>query len=313
MLVVVSVIENVDVDYAVQEAINLVGGIRSFVHPHDRVVIKPNLVLDLPSDTGLTTDPRVVQAIIELCKSIDSLFVIIAEGSGGVDTSTAFEKCGYKELARKFDVELVDLNKSECTIVKIPDGIAFQDLAVPNVVLECDVLINVPKLKFFKDWASLSIKNLLGVVPGRGEYSYILSDEFPLKLSPAYWTSKGKFFGPRGEKKKVHTNFAQGIVDLNTVIKPSLNVIDGVIACYGDKPLQKVETPIMLNTILASRDALALDFIATKIAGLKPFDINYLKYAAERGIGESDYNHINVLGTTLERVVKKWKAGVEVI
>ena len=80
----VSVVENVDVDCAVQEAINLIGGIETFVRPHDKVIIKPNLVLARPSDSGLTTDPRVVQAIIELCINMNPSDLTIAEGSGGV-------------------------------------------------------------------------------------------------------------------------------------------------------------------------------------------------------------------------------------
>ncbi|MFX0163037.1 MAG: DUF362 domain-containing protein, partial [Candidatus Hodarchaeota archaeon] len=94
-----SVIQNADVKLAVQEAISLVGGIESFVRPHDKVIIKPNLVTALPSDTGVTTDPRVVQAIVELCRRVNPLDVTIAEGSGGADTKMAFERCGYSELA----------------------------------------------------------------------------------------------------------------------------------------------------------------------------------------------------------------------
>lgn len=299
--------QNADVGLAVQEAISLVGGIESFVRPHDKVIIKPNLVLALPSETGLTTDPRVVQAIIELCRRVNPSDVTIAEGSGGADTKMAFERCGYLELARRYDVKLVDLNESQTTMVDVPDGKAFQVLGVPNIILESDVLINVPKLKFFESWVSLSIKNLLGAVPGKGKYSQTLSPEFPLKLSRAYWTPEGKFFGPRGEKKKVHMDFAEGIVDLNTVIKPSLNVIDGIIACYGDKPLEKEEKSLELNTILAGRDSLALDCVATKISGLNPLDISYLKRAAERGLGESDYNRIQVVGTPLHKIARTWK------
>lgn len=99
-LAVVSVVQNADVGLAVQEAISLVGGIKSFVRPRDKVIVKPNLVLALPSDTGLTTDPRVVQVIVELCRRVNPSDVTIAEGSGGVDTKNAFERCGYSERAR---------------------------------------------------------------------------------------------------------------------------------------------------------------------------------------------------------------------
>ena len=316
---IVSVVQNVDVELAVKEAINLVGGIKSFVHPHDKVVIKPNLVLALPSNTGLTTDPRVVQAILELCRSMSPSEVVIAEGSGGADTGMAFERCGYSELARKYDVKLVDLNKSQTTMVNVPDGKALQTLRIPNIILESDVLINVPKLKLYKrNWASLSIKNLLGAVPGKGEYSQTPLPEFSIELSPEFWSPEGKFclphhkkwWSPRGEKKRVHTNFDEGIVDLNAVIKPSLTVIDGIVVCKNPSLINPDPRTLELNTILAGTDPLALDCIAIKIGGLNLFDISYLKRAAERGIGESDYNRIQVVGTPLDRIARAWKTGL---
>ena len=316
---VVSVVQNADVKFAVKEAIDLIGGIKSFVHPHDKVVIKPNLVFALPSNTGLTTDPRVVQVIVELCKHVDPLDVVIAEGSGGADTEVAFERCGYLELAQRYDVKLVDLNKSQTTTVKVPDGKALRALRVPNIILESDVLINVPKLKLYKrNWASLSIKNLLGVVPGKGEYSQTPFSGFSINLSREFWASEGKFFlphhkqwwAPRGEKKRIHTNLDDGIVDLNTVIKPSLTVIDGITVCKNPSISSPDPKALELNTILAGRDPLALDCIALKIGGLNLFDISYLRRAAERGIGESDYNRIQVVGTPLDKIARVWRTGL---
>ena len=283
--------QNADAEFAVQEAISLVGGIESFVHPHDRVVIKPNLTTALPFNTGLTTDPLVVQAVVELCRRVNPLEMTIAEGSGGVDTMVAFERCGCSELAKKYNLNLVDLNETRVTTVDVPDGQALHVLAVPEVILDSDVLINLPKLKLRKSWATLSVKNLMGTVPGKGDFSGEM------------WTPEGKWFGPRGEKKRIHANLDEGLVDLNTVIHPSLTVMDGIIASYENKPLE-------LNTILAGRDPLALDWIATRIGGLNPLDISYLKRAAERGLGESDYNRIQVAGTPLHKIARAWEAGL---
>ncbi|MHA2227368.1 MAG: DUF362 domain-containing protein [Candidatus Hodarchaeales archaeon] len=308
-MVIVSVIQNKDVKLAVQKVISLLGGIESFVRPQDKVIIKPNLVVDSPSDTGVTTDPRVVQAIVELCKRVNPSNITIAEGSGGVNTNIAFERCGYSEIAQRCDVNLLDLNESQTTSVDVPNGKAITVFNIPNIILESDVLINVPKLKLYSlPWASLSVKNLLGTVPGKGEYSQTSSPEFPIKLSNEYLKSerKGPWFGPRGEKQRVHTKFDEAIVDLNTVIQPALTVIDGIIAGYGKKFATGAE-PREFNTILASRDPLALDYITTKLGGLNPLEISYLKHAAEREVGESDYNQIQVVGTPLDKIEKDWK------
>jgi uncharacterized protein (DUF362 family) len=322
---VVSVVQNPDVQQAVHEALELLGGIESFVHPGDKVMIKPNLVFALPSDTGFTTDPEVVKVLIELCKSLNPEDVTVAEASSGADENV-FEACGYSELAREFGVKIVDLNECPYTMVEVPNGNHLKELRIPNIILESDVLINVPKLKLYthipgqSDWASLAVKNLMGAVPGRGVYSHSKPPEFTIMVSPELWKPEGKLFhphhqpwwSPRGEKKRIHTNLTEGIVDLNTVIQPTLNVIDAMIVSQDvDMRNTKGESILKLNTILAGSNPLALDFIATKIAGLDPFNISYLKRAAERGIGESDYERIQTIGTPIEDIARIWEKGLE--
>lgn len=94
------------------------------------------------------------------------------------------------------------------------------------------------------------------------------------------------------------------------MIQPSLNVIDGIIVCRDPDMRDSDPRPIELNTILAGGDRLAVDCIATKIGGLNPLDISYLKRAAERGLGESDYNRIQVVGTPLNKIARAWQTAL---
>ena len=321
-MAIVSIVRNENIRIAVQKAVRLLGGIESFVHPQDKVVIKPNLVFGLPPFTGFTTDPPIVEAIIGLCQSVNPSEVTIAEGSGGIDTKLAFRISGYTELAKKYDVKLIDLNESPTMKVAVPDGQCVQKLRVPKIILECDVLINVPKLKIYRrvprrrEWVSLAIKNLLGALPGKGEYSRTRPPGFSVELSREFWTTEGKYFhpayrqwwSPHGEKKRIHINLAQGLVDVNMVIQPALSVIDGIILSNDvDMTHTRGEEPLELNTILASKDPLALDCTAARIAGIDPLDILYLKHAAERGVGESDSSRIQLLGTPVERIAGAWE------
>jgi uncharacterized protein (DUF362 family) len=323
-MAIVSIVQNKNIRFAVQKAVDMLGGIESIVHPQDKVVIKPNLVFGLPPYTGFTTDPPIIDAIIQLSKSADPSEVIIAEGSGGIDTKLAFRISGYVELAKKQGVKLVDLNESPAKKVAVPDGKLVRELRVPKVILDCDVLINVPKLKIYKkipkqrDWLSLAVKNLVGAIPGQGEYSPTRPSGFSVELSREFWTTEGKYFNPsyqqwwspRGEKKRIHKSLAQGLVDIHMVIKPALNVIDGILVSNDvDMTHTRGESPFELDIILASRDPLAVDCIAARIAGLDPFDISYLKHAAERGVGESDYKRIQLLGTPLEETIRSWELG----
>lgn len=321
----VSIVQSESIRYAVEDSIRLLGGIDSFVQPKDKVVIKPNLVFGVPPYTGLTTDPPIVQAVVELCQNLSNVEVSIAEGSGGIDTKLAFRISGYIELAERYNVKLIDLNESPTANVMVPNGQAIQELQVPKVILDCDVLINVPKLKLYRlepgknQWASLAVKNLMGALPGQGEYSDNRPTGFCLQLSQEFLTTKGKYYHsayrkwwrPSGEKRRIHGNLTQGLVDINKAIRPTLNILDGIVVSNDvDMTNTQGQSPFDLNTILASKDPLALDCIATRIGGLDPFSISYLKHAAEMGIGESDYNKIQIRGTPLDVIIKTWETNL---
>jgi uncharacterized protein (DUF362 family) len=327
MMAVVSIVQNHSIRTAVEESLRLIGGIESFVQPNDKVVIKPNLVFGLPPFTGFTTDPPIVQSIIEMCQKVGPVNLTIAEGSGGIDTKLAFRTSGYVELAERYGASLVDLNESPTINVTVPDGLLIQELQVPRIIHDCNVLINVPKLKLYRkvkgrrEWASLAVKNLLGALPGQGEYTHEKPPGFSVLMSSEFLTPESRYFhsvyrqwwSPGGEKKRIHTNLIQGLVDINMVIKPDLNVIDAILVSDDiDMSDTKGMEPIELNTILASQDPLALDCIAARIAGLDPFNISYLKHAIERGLGESDYNKIKICGTPLDVIINTWEKGLTV-
>ncbi|MFX1482819.1 MAG: DUF362 domain-containing protein [Promethearchaeota archaeon] len=327
MTAIVSIVQNNSIKSAVEESIRFLGGIESFVQPKDKVVIKPNLVFGLPPFTGFTTDFPVVQAIVEMCQSVGPVELTIAEGSGGIDTKIAFRTSGYAELAERYDIKLVDLNETPTKKVTVPGGLLVQDLQVPRVILDCDVLINVPKLKLYRiaqetdQWASLAVKNLMGAIPGKGDYSDDRPSGFCLQLSQEFLTIRGKYYHsayhkwwtPSGEKRRIHENLTQGLVDINMAIKPTLNIIDAMVVSNDVDMTNTIgQEPFDLGTILASRDPLAIDCIAARIGGLDPFNISYFKIAAEREIGESDYDSIRILGTPLATIIKTWKKGFPV-
>ena len=151
-MAIVSILQHENIRFAVREAIQLLGGIGSFVQKQDKVVIKPNLVFALPPFTGFTTDYPVVQAILQLCQNMKPAQMTIAEGSGGNNTDVAFRAGGYPELAKQFDANLIDLNEAPTSKVKVTDGYAVKTLHVPKIILDCDVLINC-------DWPIPSISN----------------------------------------------------------------------------------------------------------------------------------------------------------
>ncbi len=123
-------IENDNIAAAVEEAIDLLGGIASVAEGKERIMLKPNLVVD---DPECTTNPEVVRALAQLMKKAGKE-VLIGEGSGGAREilmqdgmscrtqnpeildemqQIVFDKLGYTDLARSLDIPLINLNMGE--------------------------------------------------------------------------------------------------------------------------------------------------------------------------------------------------------
>lgn len=240
--------------------------------PKDRILIKPNIVRPVLPGKGITTDVRVVEAIIDFLirKGVEE--IVIAEG-GNPGTDKAFKKLGFKELEKRYGVRLVNLNKDEWELVHIQNAIALNEVKVAKTVLECDGIINVPKLKIHHmAQVTLSLKNLMGViVDNRGIVMHDMIDE--------------------------------KIVDLASLFKPVLNVVDGVVGAEKD---EVVGDPVESNVVLAGSDMVSVDAVGSAVMGLDPVSIRHVQMAGSKGLGVADIERIDVVGESIDSVVKKY-------
>jgi len=94
------------------EQITSVNGVLNAVRSQDTVVIKPNLVVSRREWIGVNTDPRVVEAIVKVLKAMGISRIIVGDGSGmGYNASKALQFCGYHDMAIRYGLKLVDLEK----------------------------------------------------------------------------------------------------------------------------------------------------------------------------------------------------------
>jgi uncharacterized protein (DUF362 family) len=103
------------------------------------------------------------------------------------------------------------------------------------------------------------------------------------------------------DRNTIHTRLAQRIADLNTVIKPTLNIIDGVRVLMDHGPTGgNLKDVKLANTLIASHDPVAADAYAAQIFfDKKPEDIEYIKFGAEMGIGRYDFNNLVIKQVTV--------------
>ena len=242
------------------------------VVPDHKIIIKPNIVRPVSPMRGITTDVRVVEAIIAHLREKGVEEIVIAEG-GNPRTDKAFEKLGYKALAKEQSIGLVNLNKDEYKTIHIENALALKKVKIAETILGCDGIINVPKLKIHHmAQVTLSLKNLMGViVDNRG---LVMHDRLDAK-----------------------------IVDLASVFKPLLNVVDGVVGAEKD---EVIGDPVRSNIVLAGVDMVSVDAVGSAVMGQDPRGIRHIQMAADRGLGVAELGSIVVLGDSIDKVMKKY-------
>jgi uncharacterized protein (DUF362 family) len=93
------------------------------------------------------------------------------------------------------------------------------------------------------------------------------------------------------------------ILDVNTVLRPRLTVIDGFVAMEGRGPVGG--RPVSMDLIIAGSDPVATDATAARIMGFDPHLVNHISSAHAKGLGEID--GVEVLGERLEDVTRVFK------
>ena len=119
---------------------------RTLLARQERVLVKPNLVVATPPP--VTTPPACVEAVIAYVRACSSARIVIAEGTGDAtdDTPAVFEALGYTDLARRLDVELVDLNTADTVVLSDATCQVFKTFHLP-VIATTHFIISVPVLK----------------------------------------------------------------------------------------------------------------------------------------------------------------------
>jgi uncharacterized protein (DUF362 family) len=86
---------------------------------------------------------------------------------------------------------------------------------------------------------------------------------------------------------------------------PDLAVIDGFQAMEGKGPAWG--TPVETRVVIAGRDPVAADTLATKVMGFDARKVGYLTAMADAGMGQGDLAKITVLGTPVEECLYHFK------
>jgi len=265
---------------AVQMALDLIGGIEDVIRPGQRVLLNPSWVAPpTEPEKGCITQAEVARAMADIIRGMGARAIIAESSAVGVDSEKVIQGSAYRAL-RESGYEVIDLKETEKAILSVPDGQVFQEIESYRLVREADVVISLPKLKTHDQTEiTCSIKKLKG----------LLSDKY---------------------KRMMHLEgLFDGVIDLLSVIKPQLTVVDAIYCQEGLGPV--FGRPVEMDLILAGKDLVAVDAVCGRVVGFEPEEVLLTQKAAQRGLGTVKSDGIEILGEPLHRVRRRFLRSTE--
>jgi uncharacterized protein (DUF362 family)/Pyruvate/2-oxoacid:ferredoxin oxidoreductase delta subunit len=222
-------------DNAVREAVRLLGCISAFISPSEKILIKPNLLSPKDPSKAITTHPEIVRAVIKLVKEAGAVPAVGDSPGGAIrNIKNLWETTQMERICREENVELINFEASSSKEFDINDK-NIKKVNFSNAALDCDGIINLPKLKTHALMSfSAGIKNLYGLVPGL------------MKVEYHKYASKNK-------------DFADLLTNIYLFFKDKIRftLIDGILSMEGNGP--SAGEVRKTDLIAASRDTAVLD------------------------------------------------------
>jgi uncharacterized protein (DUF362 family) len=99
-----------------------------------------------------------------------------------------------------------------------------------------------------------------------------------------------------GNRGRLHSNIAESLVDLASVIHCDLTVIDATRILVANGPQGgRLEDVRQTETLIASPDIVAADAWAATLFGFDPAEIPTIAAAARRGLGVMDLKKVRLV------------------
>jgi uncharacterized protein (DUF362 family) len=247
----------------VQAALDALGGIGRFVRRGAKVVLKPNVLTGAAPEYAVTTNPDVLKAVALLCFEAGAASVTVLDRPTS-SARTAFEVSGLAKAASDAGATVKYLTDRNFESVDIPKGRMLTSWPLVTDVFDADVFINMPIAKTHgMAGLTMGMKNLMGIMGGA-----------------------------RGT---IHLDFDQKIVDVNTLVRPHLVVLDAYRILTRNGPtggnLADVKTT---KTVVVGTNQASVDAYGATLFGKTASDLGYLVRAQEQGLGETDLRRLTV-------------------
>ena len=270
-----------------KEAVDAVGGMKSVIRKGDKVVVRANACWAVKPDSGIASDPRVVEALMRLIRrETEPAEVIVADRSSiGADTAESFRVTGIGEAALRGGADrILPLEQDQRVPVQVDRPmVLFRPVYLSKTMLEADVLIYLSKMKVHK----------------------LTQISMTLKMNQG---SLDWYDAIRNHRADMH----QKMIDMLKVMRPHLSLVDALWPMQGQGPGSPYPQDLIkdFNVILAGKDPVAVDSVGAAIMGFDSrHDIPMLRGAEMAGLGVANLERIDVVGTPIQKVQRPFKRG----
>jgi len=220
-----------------------------------KVLVKPNILGPFSPDKGVTTHPKMVNAVVKQLKRRGAKVVV--GDNPGVGGYGANERAGEVSGIAKASEGCYENIGRQAVEVNVRSRYVRQ-VRISKVVLDADYVVSLPRFK------THSLTQLTGGI--KNTYGYIAG----------------------GDKSRLHTlargvrEFSELVVDIFAIRPPDLTIVDGLTAMEGEGPSSSEIRP--LGRLIASYSAPAVDAVMARIMGCREDDILQIRFAHRRGL-----------------------------
>jgi uncharacterized protein (DUF362 family) len=229
---------------SVSRALDKIGA-KEALAKQSAILIKPNLTN--ASRHPVTTSVDCCEAVVEYVRYCSKADIVIAEGSGdpSLETDQIFDLLGYRKMATRQGIPLLDLNTAPLKKLEDKNCSVFPQMHLPEIAFS-HFIISIPVLKAHS-LATMTgtLKNMMGFAP------------------PEYYSGRYGVW----KKALFHANMQQAIIDLNRYRSPDLSLLDATIG-LAEYHLGGRRCNPPVGKIIAGFNALEVDREAATFLGL---------------------------------------------
>ena len=204
--------------------------------PGQKILLKPNLISGHGSPLSCT-DGYLLAALAELL-SDRGAHILLGDSPAFGSAGSVLQKRGIEPLISRYNIKIVEF------ITPLKKELAHDfSVTVSAEALDCDLFVNVPKIKAHKQmFVTCAVKNLFGIVLGmRKALAHVMHG-------------------------KTHIRFADLMLDLIALLPPHISIVDGIEAMHRDGPISGER--LDLGCLAGADDPVAMDTAILHLLGL---------------------------------------------